>query len=121
METEFSLIRIIWKVIWKIIWKKKLLVCQNILRFERRSLFNNQILTMYARRRTTVIIVGVTVAANISRVAGTLVGIHSIDTTTLKDVENNFSQYRVRGGTSRKITIIVFRVELPYSDLGNVG
>lgn len=23
VETEFSLIRIIWKVIWKIIWKKK--------------------------------------------------------------------------------------------------
>lgn len=45
---------------------------------------------MYARRRTTVIVVGVTVAANISRVAGTLVGIHSIDTTTLEEEMNTF-------------------------------
>ena len=65
-------------------------MCQNMLRFERRSLFNDQILTMYARRRTTVIVVGVTVAANISRVAGTLVGIHSIDTTTLEEEMNTF-------------------------------
>lgn len=38
-----------------------------------------------------------------------------------KEVESNFSQDRVRGGTSRKIIIPVFRVELPYSELGNVG
>ena len=70
--------------------KKKNLMCQKKFRFERRSLFNDQILTMDARRRTTVIVIGVTVAANISRVAGTLVGIHSIDTTTLEEEMNTF-------------------------------
>ena len=110
-------------------------MCQNKFRFERRSPLNDQILTIDARRRATVIVIRVTVPANISRVTDTLVGIHSIDTTTLeegemnalfifnpyKEVESNFSQDRVRGGTSRKIIIPVFRVELPYSELGNVG
>lgn len=76
--------------------KKKLLMCQKKFRFERRSLFNDQILTMDARRRTTVIVIGVTVAANISRVAGTLVGIHSIDTTTLEEEMNTFCTSKLK-------------------------
>lgn len=93
--------------------EKKILVCQNIFRFERRPLFNDQILTINARRRITVIVVGVTVPPNISRVTDTLVGIYSIDTTTFeegrntlfilnpyKEVEGKFYQDRVRGGTS---------------------
>lgn len=61
------------------------LACKKKNRFERRSLFNDQILTIDTRRGTTVIVIGVTVPANISRVTATLVGIHSIDTTTLEE------------------------------------
>ena len=65
--------------------KKNFLVCENKYRFERQSFFNDQILTIGARRRTTVIVIGVTVPTNISRVTDTLVAIHSIDTTTLEE------------------------------------
>ena len=65
--------------------KKNFLVCENKYRFERQSLFNDQILTIGARRRTTVIVIGVTVPTNISRVTDTLVAIHSIDTTTSEE------------------------------------
>lgn len=93
--------------------EKKILVCKNIFRFERRPLLNDQILTIDARRRITVIVIGVTVPPNISRVTDTFVGIYSIDTTTFeeemntlfilnpyKEVEGNFSQDRVRGDKS---------------------